>query len=504
MSIVRRSMVSIAANTLKILLTFITSILLARGLGVAEFGIFAFLMSSFTATRLLLDMGTSRAFFTFISKYNRSKRFYSYYSIWLFIQFVISILFIVVIAPDTWVEKIWQGEKQSRIVLAFVAVFLQQSLWIMITHIGEAQRLTYQVQSLNVIIALFHLIAVSVLFTVGLLSIETIFLIVTIEFLLSALCAFRYFSIPFSTTQICFNNMFKEYKHYCSPMIPFLWLGMISAFANTWLLQHYSGSVEQAYYSVAVQFSSISFIAVTSVLNILWKEVAEAKQHNDLSRVYELYLKTCKMLFFLSAMVAGICVPLANNIISVFLGEQFTPGAIVMSLMFVCSIWQALGAINISMYYALELTRPRVVIGMIFASISLPFTYFMLAPTDTMVPGLGLSSFGLAIKMVCLQIVSVNFSMWWLARKNQWEFEWFYQIGTASFCLLLGFSICTSINELLGESIQQSLRMFISAGLYTTIIVLVAYKLPLLFGAQHYEVERYFLTLKNLFARSSI
>jgi hypothetical protein len=103
-------------------------------------------------------MGTSLAFFTFISKIDRPRWFFFYYACWVGMQLVISLAFIILIAPNSWIENIWQGETRFTVVLAFIAIFCQQTVWTSITQVAESQRLTIRHQKANFCIAFQPLI----------------------------------------------------------------------------------------------------------------------------------------------------------------------------------------------------------------------------------------------------------------------------------------------------------------------------------------------------------
>ena len=100
LSVVNRSLFSFFANSLKSLLAFTAGIFVARGLGPEQYGVFAFLLASFMAIRQILDMGTSSAFYTFISKKNQHTSFFFYYYLWLLFQFLIPLVFIYFLMPD--------------------------------------------------------------------------------------------------------------------------------------------------------------------------------------------------------------------------------------------------------------------------------------------------------------------------------------------------------------------------------------------------------------------
>ena len=137
MSFASRSLISVFANFYKGCVVFLTGILLARGLGPEEYGVFSFLLASFIALRSLFEMGTSSAFPTFISKRNRSRKYFFYYIIWMIFQFSLSFFLIAIVTPEEWLKKIWAGESRERVLVAFVAAFMQQQIWNMVAQIGE-------------------------------------------------------------------------------------------------------------------------------------------------------------------------------------------------------------------------------------------------------------------------------------------------------------------------------------------------------------------------------
>ena len=156
MSIAKRLVFSVVANTTRAIISFATGIIVARSLGPEQYGVFSFLLASFIAMTSLFDMGSSSAFFSFISKRIRSKKFFMHYAYWLLLQFSIFVIIILVITPDAWLHIIWQGESKELIIIAFISVFFQQQVWGMIVKIGESQRLTIRVQILAVLIASVH------------------------------------------------------------------------------------------------------------------------------------------------------------------------------------------------------------------------------------------------------------------------------------------------------------------------------------------------------------
>ena len=505
MPMTKRLVFSVVANTTRAIISFATGMIIARNLGPESYGVFSFLLVSFTALISLFDMGSSSAFFSFISKRIRSKKFFMHYAYWLLFQFVLFVVIILIITPEKWLHIIWEGEGRQLILIAFIAVFFQHQIWGAIAQIGESQRLTTKVQMLGVLIAFIHFVFIILLLWQDKLSIDLIYYLIIFEFIVATIVVRLTFALEFADEKTTFNRTLVEYWKFCKPLIPYAWVGVIMSFADNWLLQHFGGAVEQAYYAVASQVAGISLIFTSSVIRILWKEVAEANENNNQERIAYIYKKVNRILFILGASITGFLLPWTKEIIIFLLGNEFVEGAFVMSLMMLYPIHQSLGQINASMYYALELTLDYVLIGIVNMSISIIAIYFMLAPVDATIPGLGLGSVGLGFKMVISQFIGVNFLIWWLSRKQGWSFDFSYQLVGIGLFLLLGFVSYLAINMLIGDEIHVLIRGSAAGLFYFCSTAVILYKIPWLIGMNNNEVTAYLNRCVNvIFNRGNI
>ncbi|OUS31468.1 hypothetical protein A9Q99_02545 [Gammaproteobacteria bacterium 45_16_T64] len=489
---------SVIGNVTRALLSFITGILLARGLGPAEYGVFGFLLASFTALTQLLDMGSSNAFITFISQRIRSKSYLLYYGLWILLQFLFSIILIVAVVPDDFLRELWHGESRERVFVSFVAVFLQNKVWQAAVQIGESQRFTHIVQAVSVSIACVHLIIIVLLFWSGRPSIEFVYGIVAVEFFLGSCVAIWFFPLRYSKDKEAPSAVIREYGKYCYPLVPTVWVAVLTGFADTWLLQRFGGAIEQAYYVVALQFSVVSLIATRSVLNILWKEVSEAYQAKKVEVVRKLFTRTTKSLYCLGAMISGALIPWVDEIISIFLGDSYLAGSLVMMIMFIYPIDQARGQVAGTMLLAMEMTKSTLVLGVVSNVIGVLLTYFLLAPADANVPGLGLGASGLALKMVVVQFFTVNVSLWWISRRLGMKAEWLYQFYGLFLFLFLGYLTNLLVNLSLGSSTAILLRMLLNGLGYLVLIGVAIYKFPSLIGLSHAQARELFAKVRSV------
>src|SRR4051812_34704449 len=82
-SITSRFAVTFFSNAFRGGIAFLTGVFVARGLGPEEFGNFNFLLGTFLAIRQLMDVGTSTAFYTFMSQRPRGADFLKIYGAWM-------------------------------------------------------------------------------------------------------------------------------------------------------------------------------------------------------------------------------------------------------------------------------------------------------------------------------------------------------------------------------------------------------------------------------------
>lgn len=442
-SVKSRFFVSIVANAFRAGLTFLAGILVARGLNPSGYGDLAFLLGSFVAIRALLDMGSSSAFYTFLSRHSRGRQFYLFYFSWLALQFVITLALVALIIPSSFFEKIWLGHSREIVVLAFIAAFVQQQVWQMVSQIGESARKTIRVQLLNIAVAITNLTIVWLLLLYGGMTVERMLLVIIGLYAVATVLSYRFLreqNASHIEEEISYKQMLDEYLAYCKPLIGLAVAGFLYAFTDKWMLQKFGGAAQQGYFQIASQFAQVSLLATVSILNIFWKEIAEATARGDHGRVAVLYQKINCGLVMLSAIIAGLLLPWSKQIVAILLGPAYVEAWPVLAIMLLYPIHQSMGQIGAAMFWASGDTRKYVILSIAIMLVSLPLSYFAMAPTSgMMIPGLGLGAIGMACYMVLSGIFAVNVQAWVIARNGGWKFDWLYQVIGIPLMLGLGY-----------------------------------------------------------------
>ena len=499
-SVKTRFALSIVSNAGRAAISFFSGLLVARALSPAGYGDLTFLLGSFAAIRTLLDMGSSSAFYTFISQRSRCRRFFLFYFGWLVLQFVVVLCLVAVVMPQAVVAKVWLEHSRSVIILAFAAAFMQYQVWTVVAQIGEASRKTVRVQTMNMTVGLTHFALIAFLYFYKSLSVELIFALIVVEYIVAIFWAWRFLDNGAATVvdgpaDLTFAEIFREYVKYCKPLALLSWIGFLYNFADNWMLQRFGGAKEQGFYQIAYQFSAVSLVATTSILNVLWKEVAEAHGRGDTERVSFLYRRVNQGLLIFGAILSGLLIPWSEEISAVFLGRAYAMAAPVMFIMFFFPIHQSMGQVGGTMLLASGKTYTYLIISGAFMLLSLPISYMVQAPaSDALMPGLGLGAVGMAVKMVLLNIVSVNVMAWAVARHNKLKYEWLYQVVGIGGVVAIGFVSKTVAGAFWDVSVDMDkvrlvLPFFVSAVVYLPMVSVLIWAMPWLVGMERREIK---------------
>lgn len=484
----KRFVFTVGTNLLRSGIGFTTGMLVARWLGPSNYGNMAFLLGTFAGVRALLDMGSGSAFFTFLSQRPRSRRFVRSFFLWLFAQFVVPLIGIGLLFPARWVNAIWHDQPRSLVLLAFAAAFMQLSVWPVVQQAGESQRRTYLVQGIGVVVVAAHLLAMGLFWKFGLIGLYAVLGAIAIEYLLASVFALSRLSYDSAVENDAQEPILKKYLQYCFPLVPLAGVSFANEFVDRWLLQTFGGGVQQAYYAVGAQIASIALIATTSILSIFWKEIAEANHRGDHERTSVLYHRVTRLLFFVGAIVAGLLIPWSEDLLQLILGAAYVGGATTLMIMLLYPVHQSMGQIGATMLYATERVRLQVAISIGTVLFGMTITYLVLAPPTARVPGLGLASTGLALKMVGIQILSVNVLSFAISRAFKWPFDWTFQPVSLLSCLGLGWLAHAAVTLVVPSTVSVIARLAIGVVIYMCLIAAFVYVAPGLAGLTRAEL----------------
>lgn len=493
-------------------------LLVARGLGPADYGNLAYLLGSFWAIRALLDMGSSSAFFTFIAQRGRGRGYYVVYFSWLAFQFLFSVVLVALILPSAVVEGFWLGQDRELILLALLATFLQNQVWQTMVQMHEAERKTVRIQVAGLSIILAHLVLVALMLLGQWLSILAVLWAIVGEYFIAA--AWLSVTLRHSgattappgaddgSTGENLESVIRAYVGYCRPMAVIAVFAFCYEMADRWFLQRYGGATQQGFYQVAAQLSTVSLLAASSILNIFWKEIAEANDRGAHERVAGLYLKTTQSLVFLASVVSCFLVPWAEPLVAALLGSAYHSAWPVLLIMLFYPIHQAVGQINGTLFMATGRNSVYMKISVTGLVLSIPVSYALIAPaSESGWGGLELGALGLALKIMGLNFLFVNVQSWVISRYYGIPFQWRNQLGAIAILLAIGYACQLSADQLLGlighsievpARVEMLMGMIVGGLVYLAGVFVVLTRLPGLAGMERGEVAGVLAKMRRL------
>ena len=475
----KRFFVTVLVNISKALLSFSVGIMLARGLGVEDYGRYSYLLASFISIVVLLDLGASNAFYTFISKGRQSRKFFKFYFTWFFLQIFLSTLFFYFLLPESIIDWLFLGENVHLVTLAFLAAFFQSQVWNLIAQLLESQRETIKAQTLNLVIAITNFLIILLFYLFKELSIKIVFTVTVIQFLIALIYSrYNLFNIEFCSEKDdeSYTSIFRKFKSFCLPLFVYFFISFFYQFFDARLLQYYGGSHEQAYFSVSKHIATVCLIFTTSLIRILWKEVSEADENKDFKRVEVLYIRSVFVLYLVGTMAAGAVFPWGKEVIDVLLGVQYQSAVIPFMIMLLYPIHQSIGQVLGTMFYATEKTATYSLIGIFSMLLSLGVSFILLSDgNNSLGLGFDLGAVGLSTKMVIVQLITVNVCMYFIAKIRGWKYEWLFQIYTPAIIFSCSFALSSLVKLMPISNVYVQFTIFGSFYGSLCVIALIKY-----------------------------
>jgi O-antigen/teichoic acid export membrane protein len=472
----QRFLITLLAQASKSAFSFLSGMIVARGLGPTEYGNLAFLLGSFAGLRLVLDMSAGQAFFTLAAQRQRGRSFYIFYATWLSVaEIFLPLFFILLVLPHDTVSMLWQGEARERVWLAFAASTMQYLFWPQMIQLGEVVRRTHISQSLTIWISLAQFAIVMTLYALHSLTLVNFLITTTLTFLVGAALAFSLLPRPWRGDEPPekLGEILREFTSICKPMVASYLLQAIQGWAEVWLIQHYSGARQQAYYALGIQISLIGLLATTSLQNIFWREVAEMEAAGDENRVRDTYWRTSRVLLFTAAVPVAFLILWATPIVRLALGAQYQAAIPAVTVLFLYPLTQCLTTPVFVLYYAMRRTNVLATVASITAILNIVGSYLVLAPAV----GLNAGALGMAVRIVLLAALNFLVLEIWVCRQRNWGHDWWHRfrlLGVLAVISIFG----RGVGALTAMMFSPAIALAAGAVSFTIITGAVFYRFP--------------------------
>lgn len=494
-SIKKRYLFKLSTNIIGVLISFCTQGIIPRALGPKSFGDFNFLTNSFTQIISLFDAGSSTAFYTKLSNRPREHPLVSFYIFYIAFVALIVISFVFISHITGLYIKFWPDQ---AIPFIYLAAIWSISTWLIniFSQMLDAYGLTIPAEKVKILQKFLILILVIVMFYKNLINLANFFYLnYIVQFFL--IIGFLILIVRFGNSLHNFfkisrervNNYLKEFYHYCHPLFIFSIIVLITNILDRWLLQVFSGSIEQGFFSLSSQISGVCVLFTSSITPLLMREFSIAyqdKNFDQMSSVFQIYLP---IMFSIASYFSCFMLIQSENLIEIFGGKDFSGAFLSVAIMSLYPIHQTYGQLNSSLLYATEQTVLYRNLGIVFMLLGLPITYILIAPRN--VWGLNAGATGLAIKMVLMNLIAVNAQLFYNARFLKisfWKFI-FHQILCITILIFLSVAATTVTHYFLDDLKNCFVDFAFSGIIYTLFTLLIGFYWPGVFGLTRERIK---------------
>jgi O-antigen/teichoic acid export membrane protein len=287
-----------------------------------------------------------------------------------------------------------------------------------------------------------------------------------------------------------FNELkkyFSEFYIFSSPLFLSGVVALICGVLDRWLLQFFSGSVQQGFYGFSFQIGMVCFIFTSAMTPLIMREFSIAFNQKNINQISNLFRKYIPLLYGIAAYISCFIAFQAAKIIHIMGGEEYKDAALAVAIMSIYPIHQTYGQLSGSVFMATGQTRLYGKIAIIFMVLGLPLTYFLIASKSNM--GIDAGATGLAVKMVIIQIVSVNVQLYFNSKYLNLKFWRYFIHQFASLIILLAVSFLSMI---LIDKIfvinEQIISFLVSGIIYTILVITLVYFKPIIMGLSRVDI----------------
>jgi O-antigen/teichoic acid export membrane protein len=303
-SLKKRSIFKMLSNVVGLFTNVFTQAIVPRALGPGAFGNFNFLSDFFGQATELIDGYSSTGALVKISLRPSEHRLTSFYLLYVLAASLFILVLVSLVQFLGLGDWIWPDQERRFVFLATVWALFRW--WqIVLQMICDAHGLTVAAEKIKIAQRLSGVLLIGGLFVLGQLSLVNYFfyyifilLFLVVGFLVILIASGRFPPLSeFFLASHEFRTYAKEYFSYSLPLFSFIAAEAVLGVWDRWLLQKYSGSVEQGYFGFAYQIGYISILFVGAMSPLIGREFAVAFANRNLVQSAYLFRRTMPLLF---------------------------------------------------------------------------------------------------------------------------------------------------------------------------------------------------------------
>lgn len=502
-SLGKRYFFKLCSNMATIPLFLLQETILPRVLGPSAYGNYNFLAAFYTQIVSFLDLGTSTCMRTGLSKRPGEAGIVTFYLRIILLLFAGMLLAGAVMYLPGVSAALLPEVPLWMVFPAAVCVYL---IWLASTVRGmnDAMGNTTSSEVVRMAVNMAAALALLGLFLLDALNMPLFYLQQGLTYALLA-AGFAYAfkkgwverSGPWNFRASCFltpqetRAYIREYRDYCGPLFTMTLCSALALMAERWILQYFGGSHAQGYFSLSQKVGMACFLFVTAMMPLLQRELSMAHQKKDAMAMGFIVERFAPLLYAVAAWFACFTSVEAQAVIRLFAGLDFAEALLPVQIMAFYPVHQCYGQLAGAIYYASGDTSSLRNITVAGLLVGLVCAWVFLAPRG--MGGVDLGAAGLSLKMVLVQIATVNVLMWRCSRKIPFSFgkNLLHQILCPVCFLLLAFATKATTLAFLPFGSTDVIRFFLSGFLYALLSAALLFAFPFAAGITRKDLHGY-------------
>ncbi len=281
----------------------------------------------------------------------------------------------------------------------------------------------------------------------------------------------------------------REFWDYSNPLFVKALIAFLIIAVERWLLQWFDGSLQQGYFALSQKVCMACFLFVSAMTPLLMRELSIAWGQRDVQVMARLVDRFAPLLYVVAAYFSCFTLAEAPALVCIFGGSEFAAAVLPVQIMALYPLHQGYGQLATSIFHATGRTKVLRNIQVCELFYGLGTAWVLLAPADLF--GFGLGATGLAVKTVCVQVVTVNLYLWIASRFVPLHLarNVFHQVWSLVLLLALAW-FCRWLTMALGLGGLESVARFLCSGVvYTALVAAAALLVPQLLGMSRAELK---------------
>ena len=392
-----------------------------KALGPINYGNFSYIRDIFQNIIQTSDLNLGTAHNNVAARKVDSQNETNFYFTFVFLIGMMLIFFTFIITLLNFNKFLFPGQESKFIFLGAILAYFMY-LFNILMSFSDSKSLTVGFEIRSIIINIIIFLLFLVLFFSNQLNLINFFLYRLFLYFVLIISAFYFFKYknkfkfnlvnPFRAE---FRKILFKFLTFSGPLIFLSFVGLLFTFFDRWFLQIIDGSKSQGMYSLAFALSSIAGLFLSPITPLVMQTVAKADEQKDNNLIISTF-SNVKLLYLFSVFLSLFFIFHVDQILQLTGGTSFNFGKATIMMMFLHPMHVVYGQIAGGSLIALQKTKLYTNISIFATILGFFTTYFLIAPVNFIIPGLGLNSFGLALKVVINQFIVVNIQTYFICK----------------------------------------------------------------------------------------